>query len=499
MFSLLYLDPKENDRNTGIKQEVLLTDLNLDRVIDKICEDWEGDVHSFYETLPSSKEEEDYRRGIYSDIKDPEIHDFFMDYFKSIKTRDEYTAHKENAYELIQKQAWFLREVYIYVSSNLKLLEDLRSKNVSSRGLKDLIAFLESVTNDKDFISLKDEVNSLWDRLSSFRVILTYDRGRFTLTNAEGVGEYESFLSDLFPGEKKYFRPPFADKEYFSDLEQEILKLFTRKNKTFEKDLDKFCKEHPDPLNSNIWQIEKEIEYYLAYYKFEEKMKLHGFEMCTPERGEDVLKAGQLYDLALAIASLDTGKKVVPNELLLDDKEKFFVLTGPNQGGKTTYARSIGQLIFLSKLGLDVPAVSAEVPYYKNLWTHFSVEESIESGRGKLMDELERLKPIMNGSIEGDFVVINELFTTAANYDAVEMGKKVLKKLTSKGYHGIYVTHLGELVSACDGIVSLRATLDKDNERTFIIGRLTPEYINTIDKEIEKYELTYEQLKERLS
>ena len=115
------------------------------------------------------------------------------------------------------------------------------------------------------------------------------------------------------------------------------------------------------------------------------------------------------------------------------------------------------------------------------------------------MDELERLKPIMHESQEGSFVVINELFTTAANYDAIEMGKRVLKYLTDRNCKGIYVTHLGELTKACQGIISLRATVDSNNVQTFQIERSEPRELKGINSQVLKYRLSYDQIKERFS
>lgn len=173
------------------------------------------------------------------------------------------------------------------------------------------------------------------------------------------------------------------------------------------------------------------------------------------------------------------------------------MLTGPNQGGKTTFARSLGQLVYFTKMGLDIPARAASVPYYKKILTHFSVEESVESGRGKLMDELMRLKPMMGDEQAGEFVVINELFTTAANYDACIMGKKVLEHFINKNCKGIYVTHLNELSKACSSVVSLRAAVDENLIPTYIIQRSEATELAGANRQVEKYRLTYRQIKER--
>jgi DNA mismatch repair ATPase MutS len=88
-------------------------------------------------------------------------------------------------------------------------------------------------------------------------------------------------------------------------------------------------------------------------------------------------------------------------------------------------------------MGLDVPAKNAKVTYFPDLQTHFSVEESVETGFGKLKEELTRLAPMMYENKRGTFVVINELFTTAASYDALIMGKRGLKHFVELGCMGI--------------------------------------------------------------
>ncbi len=499
MISLLSKNPNKSKKSGENSQLTVLSDLNFDQILDRICLEWDSELRKMYESFPSSKEDEDYRKDIYQDFKKDDVYEIMSGHYSLIRERREYSARKEDAYELIQKQTWYLREIHTYVSS-LELMHDkLGNSSCSSEGLKELSAFLDGYLSDENFRNMSNIINALWKELSDFHVILTYEKGRFTLTNGVTEGAYDKFLSECFPEEHHTMTNPFAGTEYFSDLENEIIKLFQRKNHSFFKKLEKFCKDYPEVFSEQISVFESEIPYYLAFAKFQRSMKEHGFDMCTASKSDDTLSASGLYDLALALTNMDNGKETVPNELFMDKGESFFVLTGPNQGGKTTYARSLGQLIYFNKMGLDVPACSSSVPYYTNLWTHFSVEESIESGRGKLMDELERLKPIMHESQEGAFIVINELFTTAANYDAIEMGRRVLDYLTGIKCRGIYVTHLGELSKNSKGVVSLIACVDENNVQTFKIERNTPAEATYINRQVLKYHLTYEQLKERFS
>ena len=122
----------------------------------------------------------------------------------------------------------------------------------------------------------------------------------------------------------------------------------------------------------------------------------------------------------------------------------------------------------------------------------------METGRGKLMEELVRLSPMMKEYKDNAFVVINELFTTAANYDAIIMGQNVLKHFLDEGCHGIYVTHLRELCDIDERIVGLSAQLDENGKQNFKILKKAVDYEGCAKNQVEKYGLGYENLKARL-
>ena len=246
--------------------------------------------------------------------------------------------------------------------------------------------------------------------------------------------------------------------------------------------------------------FQKEIRYYLSFYSFEREMKEKGCSFAAPGKAlNGEIEVLGLYDLALACVNLQEDKPVVSNDFCYEKEDTFIVLTGPNQGGKTTFARSLGQLIYFTKMGLDEPAVSAVVSDFTRILTHFSVEESIETGRGKLKEELIRLKPMMQEHFQGAFVIINELFTTAANYDACIMGKKVIQHFIEQGCRGIYVTHLKELTQAHESVVSAKAMVDENKRQTFRVCRGEPLESAYAINQVNKYQLTYEQIMERLA
>jgi energy-coupling factor transporter ATP-binding protein EcfA2 len=467
--------------------------------MDQVTEDWGQEVRAYFYAFPESQAEEAYRRAIYSDVKKEEIYRALMEFTMGMRIRKQYLERRERVQEELQKQVWYLREAQSYIAALEKLKESLEKAGPASEGMKALLDWVSGEVQKKEFQAFRAEVLSLWQELSGFRVLLTYEKERFTIAEGKGTGKYDQFLSECFPAHEKIFKSPFLGSEDFSNLEEELVKLFRKKHKDFFERLNDFYQRKYVYLPEGVPELLTEMGYYLSFAKFQRKMQENDFRFCTPRVSGDVLSAKGLYDLALALTNLEKGQAVVSNDAYLAADESFFVLTGPNQGGKTTYARSLGQLIYFTKMGLDVPAEAAEVPYYQNLWTHFSVEESAETGRGKLMDELVRLKPMMQKGQTNCFIVINELFTTAANYDANVMGKRVLKYFIGEHWKGIYVTHLSELAKEGDGIVSLRAGVDANQVQTYEIRRSEAKELAGANRQVEKYRLTYEQLKERFA
>jgi len=355
------------------------------------------------------------------------------------------------------------------------------------------------------YVKMQSQAAGLLKNMEDFRLVLTYENDRIAISQGEVEGSYDDFLETLFPGHGKHLASPFTAEVNLVELEEGLMKAFRKRNPDFFRGVEDFYAEYGNYADNCLMLFSSEIGFYLSFYRFERKMQGRGYAFCEPVmlacpsvKNDSVMRACGLYDLALACADKD----VVANDTILYPEEKFFILTGPNQGGKTTFARSLGQLVYFAKMGLDVPASSAKVYRFTDILTHFSVEESVETGRGKLREELERLANIMAASLEEGafvFVVINELFTTAANYDAGIMGKRVLDHFLAKGSRGIYVTHLSELAGEDPRLVSLRAMLDENGMRTFRIDRSREDVPADAGSLVGKHGLTYGQLKERLA
>lgn len=489
--------------NSSYKDELrpsFYVDFNLDQIIDRICRNWGENISSFYYYLPADKESEDYRRAVMTDVKIESLNGALMNFEKSMKQHQEIVKKKEFVKREIQKAAWHISEVLQYGEALQELLTALQEADVRSQGMLELKASLEQYLSAEEFKAMYQQAGELVAERNSFRFRISYANNQVVVSDEEIPGTYDCFLKKNFTEPEKPMKSPYVDNPDLAALELEIINILQKKKPELFKNTLSFYEKYKEYAKPEYIQLGKELPYYLAFYKFEQNMQKLGFAFTSPsvDEKQDMFATG-LYDLALACVNSAEGKEVTSNDFVYHEGETFIVLTGPNQGGKTTFARSLGQMMYFTKMGLDVPAMAANVHYFNNILTHFTVEESVETGRGKLQEELVRLKPMMTGESTNDFVIINELFTTAANYDAIIMGQRVLQYFIGQKCRGIYVTHLKELTEAHESVVSMRAMLDDQGKQNHKIVRKEAEDIACAINQVNKYRLNYEQLKERLS
>ena len=493
------LDLKESPYKE-IPRPCFFQDLNIDRIIDQIQAGWEGKIANYYFYLPADEESENYRREIWRDVEGDGRYEIFCNFIEDMKVRNEAKYKKEVVKLPIQKAVWMVWEVNYYCQALSALMEAIEKEEFKSCGL---IAFrdkLKEYLSGNDNVEMKNRAKALYEQLMKFRITFTYEKNQMVISEGEVEGKYEAFLKKRFGDKVTKLENPFPNSNDANAFEQEVLTIFYKKKTEYFKEVMAFTKKYKEYENSLFITFAEEIQYYLSFYAFMLQMRKDGFSFGIPTNDtKQRMGAKGLYDLALAVVNSKEQKPVISNDFFMDEDESFFVLTGPNQGGKTTFARSLGQMVYFSKMGLSVPAREANVPFFKDILTHFSVEESVESGRGKLKEELVRLAPMMNEKYDNAFVILNELFTTAANYDACIMGKDVLAHFIGLNCKGIYVTHLKELTEEHDKIVSIRAALDENKMQSFCIIRAAADDTACAVNQINKHRLTYEQLKERLS
>jgi hypothetical protein len=175
-----------------------------------------------------------------------------------------------------------------------------------------------------------------------------------------------------------------------------------------------------------------------------------------------------LYDACLA---LTMKQKIVGNDVNADNKN-LVIITGANQGGKSTFLRSVGVAQLMMQCGMFVSAESFCSNVCDGLFTHFKREEDITMSSGKLDEELSRMSDIVDNMTSNSMLLFNESFAATNEREGSEIAGQIIRALTERRIKVFFVTHLYEFAHGfydmrLEDALFLRAERQSDGGRTF--------------------------------
>lgn len=193
------------------------------------------------------------------------------------------------------------------------------------------------------------------------------------------------------------------------------------------------------------------------------------------EMDKTTLMFNSLYDAGMAVENKNIP---VSNDLHASGKT-LFVITGANQGGKSTFLRSIGLAQILMQCGAFVPAASYRSNVCDCIFTHFTREEDTGMNSGKLDEELSRMNNIVSRITPRSLLLMNEPFATTTERDGSRIAADMITAFYELGIKVLFVTHLYEFSSSIytrelEKAIFLRAERNEDGSRSFVIKEGKP-------------------------
>ena len=193
----------------------------------------------------------------------------------------------------------------------------------------------------------------------------------------------------------------------------------------------------------------------------------HRIPTPTPA-GERRLQLSGLYDVCL---SLRMEGRVVGNAIDADGKG-LIIITGANQGGKSSFLRSIGLAQLMMQCGMFVGAEAFTAELCPALLTHYKREEDATMTSGKLDEELARMSEIVDHIEPNSMLLFNESFAATNEREGSEIARQIVCALLEKRIKIFYVTHLYEFAHDFfnrkrEDAIFLRAERNADGTRTF--------------------------------
>lgn len=437
-------------------------------------------------------------------------------------------------------------ELWVECVQVLAQLLALPEASVRAAGLLRLRAALQAQASDPSFLSLVEQLPDLRRKaagVSSVTVGVNLDpqlrpvaAALISFNDQPIRGGKETLLGRLLGNSISNGSPD--NMEAIAPLHtvpQEVPGLAPRESKRIDplmfplfKDLDRVLRRAMEPVARALQQylhlngralavLEPEIAFYLSSVQLIRRMEKAGMPFCRAEIApieERACRLQEFYNLNLALrlspSRADLSQAVVANDIDFGQTARIFILTGPNQGGKTTFTQAVGLAQVLFQAGLYVPARAARISPVDAIFTHFPLEEKPQVEEGRLGEEALRLSAIFRQATRHSLVLLNESLSTTSPGEGIYLARDVVRALRLWGVRAVFVTHLHELAEDIAGmnastpgesiIASLVAGViegGEENLRSYQVRLAPPMGVSFARDIAHRHGISYEQLAEK--
>ena len=506
---LLSADPTEQLPGTDTAGLEFLSDLNLDQVIDAVAGDREQ-RELITQVLHRRVRDEAalrYRHEIFRDLGNPDLLAAVDQFGERMRAVRLHVRELPKLRSTRQQQGWFLDAAAIYCDAVRMFAARLAALPIASRGLLAFRDYLAQYASAAAFADLATDTAARKTDLGEITYLVRIKGPRVEVSRYDGEADYSAEIEDTFArfaqGEVSDYRVKYRVWPGMTGVGAQIVELVARLFPAEFGELARYCRAHAAFADPVIDRFDRELQFYLAYLDYIRPAQAAGLSFCYPElsTGAKDIFATDTFDLALAVKLTADHATVVTNEFHLAGSERVIVVSGPNQGGKTTFARTFGQLHHLAEVGCPVPGSAARLFLCDQILTHFEREEDLANQTGKLEDDLVRIQLTLRAATPDSIVIMNEIFASTTLSDASFLGAKVLAKVVEDDVLCVYVTFVDELAAYGPSVVSMASTVVPGNpaERTYKVVRKPADGLAYALAIADKHRVTYEQLTRRLT
>ncbi len=187
-------------------------------------------------------------------------------------------------------------------------------------------------------------------------------------------------------------------------------------------------------------QLKLQTAFYLGAVQLIDHIRLYGMDLCYPQVLPD-RKTLEFRELRECVMGIERRIHVIGNTCTLAGKN-LLIVTGANQGGKSTFLRSIGIAQVMMQCGLPVAARVFRSGIFPRLFVHFTRREDSSMNSGRLDEELGRMNRIVEQVGEGSLLLLNESFATTTEKEGSVIAYDIVRALNEAGVKILMVTHL---------------------------------------------------------
>lgn len=340
----------------------------------------------------------------------------------------------------------------------LRFIADSKLSNFQSEGFRNLLTMLQQELDDNYFAEVRAHLDDLKDRDGT---LISATLGNYI----QGVG----YVLRRKNRKGFWWRWRFAPSFTIAPRDDAgAIDLGKRRDRAINEATNALA-QAAEHLESFFDMLRGELAFYVGCLNLSDRLQELGMPICIPNLLSFDSKDRswqELYDISLVLTK---NAAVVGNKLDAADK-RLYIITGANQGGKSTFLRSLGQAQLMAQSGMFVGAASFTAPVRCGVFSHFKKEEDITMKSGKLDEELTRMSELANHLENGALILFNESFAATNEREGSEICRQITQALIENGVEVFSVTHLYTYAAAfLDDKTTqyLRAERLGNGERTF--------------------------------
>lgn len=505
-FQLLYPPGYKRNKQTSLKNYDFIKALQLEDMVVLINQNYLGLTNiSLKDYFSTDPEVLNYRLSIVEDlVENPTLYDIFCKAISTIRNIKDLFCVMSSDFS-VDTSLSSIRHLEMYLEIVNLFADGFRNLELRSEGMQFFREQIMTIANSDDFRNLSSELAKTQTSFGNIKSVTLGVNLDETLSIREaGVISIEekhfhagtiiekllkknpkdsfSLISPLYPVMRGLHGEEL--KAFNTSLKSALTTIYSKSIHSFEPLVQKYYNANTTFFISLL----DDIRFLTAGVKFILEMREKGFSMCRPKcapMSEKRCDLDGVYNPMLAKIAIE--KTIVSNHFSFDENGRFYLVTGPNHGGKSIFAYSVGIAQALFQLGLFVPADSAVMSPVSGIFTHFPTSDENNFGKGRLESECERLGEIMKKLTDTDMLLMDESFSSTSGLEAGYIASEVLTGIGIIGCGGIYVTHIHDLPlqvqnynahpdnkGKIDNLVALMEN-KTDGTRSYKIARTTPD------------------------
>lgn len=258
--------------------------------------------------------------------------------------------------------------------------------------------------------------------------------------------EYGFIRKQTLSNAERYITQELKEKEaMILRAEEKTLEL---ENKLF-SDIRNTLKGYTECLQ-NLAKILAELDMMLSFTKVSNDNKY--VRPILNDNGEILIKDGRH-----PVIETNISVNFIPNDLKMNNNESILLITGPNMSGKSTYMRQVALISIMAQIGCFVPAKSASLPIFDQIFTRIGASDDIVSGQSTFMVEMMEVNNALQFATKNSLVLFDEIGRGTATYDGMALAQSIIEYIHNNiSCKTLFSTHYHELTALESSLSNLK-------------------------------------------